>query len=213
MSTSSASNVSASGNAGSRLSEVKDLKILKSPEEGGTKKDYQDFLDKIENHVTMAWDEGADIGQIVSSGELPDIDEPEDITDEDEKSKLKQRLWILKVDAYVARDTALKGNVKALYALMTSNFSKMTKSKVQSKMGYTKANKANDAIWLLETVEDIMINFEETKPKAQSLDDQMERIMTLRQGDESNADFIKLVTKELKVYEKHGGDFLWGKPT
>ena len=92
MSTSSASNVSASGNAGSRLSEVKDLKILKSPEEGGTEKDYQDFLDKIENHVTMAWDEGADIGQIVSSGELPDIDEPEDITDEDEKSKLKQRL-------------------------------------------------------------------------------------------------------------------------
>ena len=204
--------MSASGNAGSRLSEVKDLKILKSPEEGGTKKDYQDFLDKIENHVTMAWDEGADIGQILSSGELPDIDEPEDITDEDEKSKLKQRLWILKVDAYVARDTALKGNVKALYALMTSNFSKMTKSKVQSKMGYSKANKANDAIWLLETVEDIMINFEETKPKTQSLDDQMETIMTLRQGDESNADFIKLVTKELKVYEKHGGDFLWGKP-
>ena len=127
---STSSNVSASGNAGNRLSEVKDSKILKSSEEGGSKKDYQDFLDKIENHVTMAWDEGADIGQIVSSGELPDIDEPEDITDEDEKSKLKQRLWILKVDAYVARDNALKGNVKALYALMTSNFSKMIKSKV-----------------------------------------------------------------------------------
>ena len=84
---SKSSNVSASGNVGNRLSEVKDLKILKSPVEGGSKKDYQDFLDKIENHVTMAWDEGADIGQIVSSGELPDIDEPEDIIDEDEKSE------------------------------------------------------------------------------------------------------------------------------
>ena len=212
MSSNSTSYESTSGNTGSRPTEVKGLKPLKSPEEGGTKKEYQDFLDKLENHITMAWDEGADIRQVVSSGELPDIEEPEDITDEEEKSKLKQRMWILKVDAYVARDSALKGNIKALYALITSNFSKMTKSKVQSKMGYTKANKANDAIWLLETVEDIMINFEETKPTTQSLDDQMERIMLLRQGEESNADFIRLVTKELKVYEKHGGDFLWGQP-
>ena len=193
---------SASGNAGSRLTEVKGLKLLKSPEEGGTKREYQEFLDKLENHVTMAWEEGADIGQVISSGELPDMDMPVDITDEEEKSKLKQRMWILKVDAYVARDAALKGNVIALYALMTTNFSKMIKSKVQSKMGYTKANKANDAIWLLEIVEDIMINFEDTKPKTTSLDDQMETIMTLRQGDESNADFIKLVNKELKVDRK-----------
>ena len=128
----SSSNVSASGNVGSRLTDVKGLKLLKSPEEaGGTRKEYQDFLDKLENHVTMAWEEGADIGLVVSSGELPDIDMPDDTTDEEEKSKLKQRMWILKVDAYAARDAALKGNVIALYALMTTNFSKMIKSKVQ----------------------------------------------------------------------------------
>jgi hypothetical protein len=160
----------------------------------------------------MAWEEGGDIGQVVSNGDLPDIDEPVDITDEEEQSKLKQRMWILRVDTYVARDTALKNNVKALFALLTNNISKMTKSKIQSKVGYAKANKANNAVWLLEAIEDIMINFEETKPKTQSLNDQMERIMTLRQGEESNTEFIKLITKELKVYEKHGGDFLWGKP-
>ncbi len=212
MSTIDSTRTSASGASGSRPTEVKGLKLLKSPEEGGTKKEYQDFLDKIENHVTMAWDEGGDIGHVVASGELPDIDEPEDITDEEEKSKLKQRMWILRVDAFVARDTALKNNVKALYALVSNNISKITKSKIQSKVGYVKANKGNDAIWLLEAIEDIMINFEETKPKTQSLDDQMERIMSLRQGQESNAEFIKLIVKELKVYEKHGGDFLWGKP-
>lgn len=205
MSTLDTTSTSASGAAGSRPTEVKGLKLLKSPEEGGTKKEYQDFLDKIENHVTMSWDGGGDIGQVVSSGELPDIDQPDDITDEEEKSKLKQRMWILRVDAFVARDAALKNNVKALYALFTNNISKITKSKIQSKMGYVKANKVNDAIWLLEAIEDIMINFEETKPKTQSLDDQMERIMSLRQGEESNAEFIKLITKELKVYEKHGG--------
>ena len=212
MSTLSTTGTTASGAVGSRLTEVKGLKLLKSPEEGGTKKEYQDFLDKIENHVTMAWDGGGDIGQVVASGELPDLDAPDDITAEEEKSKLKERMWFLKVDAYVARETTLTNNVKALYALFTNNVSKITKSKIQSRIGYVKANKANDAIWLLETIEDIMINFEETRPKTQSLDDQMERIMTLRQGEESNAEFIKLITKELKVYEKHGGDYLWGKP-
>lgn len=188
-------NVSTSRSVGNILTEVKSLKFLKLPEEGGTKKEYQDFLDKLENHVTMAWDEGADIGHVVLNGKLlPNIKETRDITAEEKRSKLKQCMWMLKLDAYIARDMALKGNVKALYALIISNLTKMTKSKVQSKVGYTKANKANDATWLLEVIEDIMINFEETKPKAQSLDeDQMEKLMTLRQGEESNAEFIKLV--------------------
>ena len=34
--------------------------------------------------------------------------------------------------------------------------------------------------------------------------------MSLKQGYHSNEDFIKLVSKELKVFEKRGGDFLWG---
>ena len=42
---------SASGNAGSRLTKVKGLKLLKSPEEGGTKREYQEFLDKLENQT------------------------------------------------------------------------------------------------------------------------------------------------------------------
>ena len=67
--------MSASGNTGNRISEVKDLNFLKSPKEGG-KKDYQEVLDTIENHVTMTWDEGADICEIVSGSKLPDIDEP-----------------------------------------------------------------------------------------------------------------------------------------
>ena len=35
--------------------------------------------------------------------------------------------------------------------------------------------------------------------------------MKIKQGDTMNEDFVKLITKELKVYEKHGGDFVWGK--
>ena len=198
--------------AGNRRTEIAGLEKLKAPEEGGTKKEYQDFLDKIENHVTMAWDEGADIGYVVSDGKLPDVevDKPADLGED--PSEIDRQVWLLDVGAYAMRKRTLKGNLKALYALLTENISKMTKSKIQSKEGYTDASASKDTVWLLEVIEDVMINFEETKPKIASLDDQMEKIMVMRQGNEANDEFIKLWNKELKVYEKHGGDFLWGKP-
>ena len=68
----------------------------------------------------------------------------------------------------------------------------------------------NDYIWLLETLEDIMINFEDVKPKTLSIGDQMERIMKIKQVESTNEDFLKKLQKELKVYEKHCSDFLCG---
>ena len=55
-----------------------------------------------------------------------------------------------------------------------------------------------------------MINFEGVKPKTLAIDEQMERIMKLKQGQSTNNNFLKQVRKELKVYEKHSSDFLWG---
>ena len=55
-----------------------------------------------------------------------------------------------------------------------------------------------------------MINFEEVNPKTLSIYDYMECIMKLKQGESMNEYFPKQVQKDLKVYEKHGGDFLWG---
>ena len=55
-----------------------------------------------------------------------------------------------------------------------------------------------------------MNNFEEVTPKTLAIDDQMERIMKLKQGESTNEDLLKQVKKELKVYEKHGGDIMWG---
>jgi hypothetical protein len=212
MSTESAT--TASGQAGGRLTEVKGIKTLKCPEENGTKKEYQYFLDKIENHVMMAWKEGADIGHVVKYGEKPDIDtdKPVNLTEEESKDEVEKTLWLEDVKDFAKRRKTLKVNLTSLYALVKENLSKMTKSKIQSKAGYTKAEKEKDTVWLFAVLEDIMINFEDTKPKIYSLDDQLEKILTLRQKQEDNSDFIKLLNKELKVYEKHGGDFLWGKP-
>ena len=45
------SNLYIAATAGAWSTVIKVLKVLKCPEEGGTKKDYDDFLEKLENHV------------------------------------------------------------------------------------------------------------------------------------------------------------------
>ena len=72
--------------------------------------------------------------------------------------------------------------------------------KLKSKTGYSKADGVNDSVWLLETLEDSIIKFEDVKPKTLANDEQIERIMKLKHGKSTNEDFLKQVQKDMKVY-------------
>ena len=43
---------------GIRATEVKNLNVLKAPEDGGTKENFENFIEKIERHVAMSWKGG-----------------------------------------------------------------------------------------------------------------------------------------------------------
>ena len=94
----------------------------------------------------------------------------------------KVRLWSQEVDIYRDRRVYLEGKKGELYVVLMEIVSKIVKSKLESKTGYTKADEVNDYVWLLETLEDIMNNFEDVKPKMLATDDHMERIMKLKKG-------------------------------
>ena len=108
--------------------------------------------------------------------------EPTDLNIEDAQSKLKVRLWNQTVDRYGMQMATLNYNMGTLFALLHDNISKLVKSKVRAKKGYTKAEEDKDALWLLNIVQDITLNLEETKPKLLAVGDQMEHIMKLKQG-------------------------------
>ena len=199
--------------AGTRAQGLIVLKTLKSPEEGGTKKEYEDFLEKIDSHVSINWEFGQDIAHAIRNNEVPTFKEPTDLNDADKQSQWKVRLWNQTVDRYGRQLATLDDNMGALFSLLHDNLSKLMKSKVKAKKGYAKAEEDKDTIWLLKILEDVSLNFEEDKPKLLAVDDQMERIMKIKQGDTTNEDFVKLITKELKVYKKHGGNFFMGKNT
>ena len=167
---------------GARTAVVRNLKNLKAPEEEGTKKEYEYFLEKTQNHVTIRWDFGKDIGRLLNHTEDPNIPEPIDMTASEEAVNWKVRLWRQEVYRYGDRRAALEKNKGVLYAVLMDGVSRIIKTKLKSKTGYSKLDEANDYVWLLETLEDIMINFEEVKPKTLATDYYIKRIMKIKQG-------------------------------
>src|SRR5210317_2122108 len=188
---------------------VEDLKELKCPEEGGLKQHHEDFLRKIGEHAYVSWTYGELIGKLIESGEDPDIKMPED-PPEDASMGVKL-VWKEEVKNHIAMKRGHADNKKALYSLVFANVSKLTRSKIQSAEGYKVASEEKNPGWLLEALDDIMIGFEKIKAPIVAMHDQLKRIMDMRQKEnESNEDFVKNVMREIKVYNRHGGNFLWG---
>jgi len=119
-----------------RTTEINGLKTLKCPEEGGTKKEYVDFMEKIVNHVIITWGHGKDIAYVIKNSKLPTFVEPVELTDITAKAKLIVMRWDMEVSRHFAREDALKENSSALFSLVTESVSKITKSKLKSKTGF-----------------------------------------------------------------------------
>ena len=117
----------------------------------------------------VQWSFGADIGHVVRKQEDPKIAELVDLTTDEEKSKLKVRLWNAKVDHYAARMMALEENIIVLHALMIDAVSKIMKGPLQGKVGYQSTEDESDVKWLLNALDKIMVHFKEVKPKILSL--------------------------------------------
>ena len=97
------------------------LAPLKSREEGGTKKEYEDFLEKLDNHVSVNWDFGGDVAYVIKNNKEPVFEEPVDLSEENEKVKWKVMLWKQQVNRYGHRVTALVHNLEALYSMIFEN--------------------------------------------------------------------------------------------
>ena len=50
---------------GARSATALILKTLKTPAKGGTKKEYEDFLEKIQTHVLINWEFGQDVAYVI----------------------------------------------------------------------------------------------------------------------------------------------------
>ena len=70
------------------------LKTLKSPEEGGMKKEYDDFINKIDTHVSINWEFGQDIAYVIKNAKAPDYVEPKDLSTDDQTTQWNVRIQV-----------------------------------------------------------------------------------------------------------------------
>ena len=194
-----------------RSDEISGLQKLRSPEEGGVKKEYDDFMEKIENHVAIKWPQGSDIAYFVKNGEDPDMDPPKDLTEDEQKQMLKMRKWEIQAAIFFQRESILCENKKALYTVIYSNLTSTTKSRVEQNKSFPEKHRASDLLWIMSVIDDIMTDFDVAKPYMVSVHQQLRRVMTItQQRDETNDGFVRRLVKEIKLYEKRGGALMYG---
>ena len=75
------------------------------------------------------WEDGNDIEELVRDTKIPVIPVPVDISAEDQKSRLKLRMWEISVQTYCDRESQLKWNKHALFALLKDGVSKIIRAK------------------------------------------------------------------------------------
>ena len=115
---------------------------IKTPEEGGTRKDYEEILDVLKNHVSVTWDGGREMKKMITDSEEPEIKVPENLSVEDEKSKLRSTIWNLKLENYAMNLELLREIKEALLSLMLNNISKIVKGKLASKAYFKEKEKS-----------------------------------------------------------------------
>jgi len=181
-----------------------------TPAENGDKARFDKVRSKLASHVVQNLYQGKDLSPILLSLTDAVLAEPIELSTEDEKSKLKVKIWDMEVEQYVLQLAQLKENTVILHTIIWEQCTKSLKIKLKGTDGYEAAKLANDCIWLLTTIRGISLSYESTKPKYLSLDDAQEQYVIFRQDKKSNDDYFKAFIGVVSVYEHLGGVFTHG---
>jgi hypothetical protein len=82
------------------------------------KKEYDNFIDNIDSHVSINWEFGQDIAYVIKNTKAPDFVEPKDLSTDEQTTQWTVRLWNQKVDRYGLQIATLEDNMGALYSFI-----------------------------------------------------------------------------------------------
>ena len=69
-------------------------------------------LERLKHHVVSMWNGESDVAEMLDTFEGVTIEAPVDLSTDDAKSALKQRVWERRIDKYVERKDALNDNLE-----------------------------------------------------------------------------------------------------
>ena len=106
--------------------------VFQTTAERKNNQQFERTLEALQAYAFKNLDNANDIMPILRNLKDEEIPEPADISDEDAKSKLKQRVWEKNVDKYVERVAKLTQNVATMYSVAWGQCSKQMQSRVQA---------------------------------------------------------------------------------
>ena len=156
--------------------------VFQTLSENGDRKQFERTREALQRYALTELTHSQDMLPIVRDLDIQVIAEPDDISAEDEKSKLKVRLWEKRVDAYAKRLDVLEENKKEIYAAAWGQCSKPMKEKVRMTEDFEEMNKACNPLWLLKTIKAVSYQFEGQRNTFLALDDAKSNLFAHSQG-------------------------------
>ena len=126
--------------------------------------------------MSINWEFGTDLDHVIKNTVVPKSKDPTDLTTTDQESTWEVRIWNQTVFWYGQRKNDLTEKLQALFSLVHGKSFKLMKDNLKVKQRNVKVEEDKNAIWRLQTLEDAVSNFYETKPNFMSIDDQIENI-------------------------------------
>ena len=92
--------------------------VYQLPKESENKKQFTETTEVLERYVSKKMKHSSDLKDLFKKLTNPTIEEPEEPTNQEEKSKTKMKIWEIKVKVYIERENTLQDNLLAVYAIM-----------------------------------------------------------------------------------------------
>ena len=165
-------------------------------------------IKQIAIYVGKEYGKNADLVKyVVEHEEDPDLDEPDDISPEDQKNCLKMFKWQESVKRYLDREEGLKTGKKKLYTLIWGQCTKVMQNELEATSLYEEMDRNQDPIALLKTIKSITYNFRDQKYLPGSMWRAYKVLYNTTQREEEDLkSFYDRFNNQVKVIENYGGN-------
>ena len=182
--------------------------VFQTTAERKNNKQFERTLEALQAYAFKNLDNANDIMPILGNLKDEDIPEPKDISDEDAKSKLKQRVWEKSVDKYVNRVGKLTQNVATIYSVAWGQCLKQMQSRMRASKEFKRNHETSNCLWLLKEIKGITFQFEMSRNIFVAINVAKEKVYAYRQkSHQSLADYYKEFCSMIDVLEHYGGRF------
>lgn len=118
-------------------------------------------------------------------------------------------VWKEAVKSYCGRNTALLGNLAALYAVIWGQCSESMKAKIKANRDYVEKSAANDCFWILKQIKSVTLKFDSKRNGYIALLDATANFVNLRQSQtQSVVDYVDALRGYADTIEYHGGSIV-----